>query len=198
MAKRQIVAIGGGGFSVAGDDGVLDDYILSLTRKRRPRVCFLATAGGDSRDYIVRFYEAFPTKRAEASHLPLFGVPRKDIREFLLSQDVICVGGGNTANMLAVWRVHGVDRVLREAYEAGIILCGTSAGSLCWFEAGVTDSFGFDLGPLLDGLGFIKGSNCPHYNSEALRQPQFHKFLRDGLPGGYAVDDGAAIHFING
>src|SRR3954452_16044592 len=114
MAKRQIVAMGGGGFLAAGDDGVLDDYVLSLARKGRPRVCFVGTAGGDNRDNIVRFYEAFPAKRAEASHLRLFGVPRTDIRAFLLSQNVIYVGGGNTANMLAVWRVHGVDRALRE------------------------------------------------------------------------------------
>lgn len=132
MAKRQIVAMGGGGFLATGDDGVLDDYVLSLTPKRTPRVCFLATAGGDSRDSIVKFHEAFPAKRAEASHLPLFGVPRNDIREFLLSQDVTYVGGGNTANMLAVWRVHGVDRVLREAWRRGIVLTAVSAGMLCW------------------------------------------------------------------
>src|SRR5262249_4329913 len=145
MAKRQIVVMGGGGFSVAGDDGVLDDYVLSLTRARRPRVCFLATAGGGSRDYIVRFFEAVPARRAEASHLPLFGVPREDIREFLLSQDVIYVGGGNTANMLAVWRAQGVDRVLRDAWRRGTVLTGVSAGMLCWFEGGVTDSFGRPL-----------------------------------------------------
>jgi len=198
MARRQIVAMGGGGFLVAGDDGLLDDYVLSLARKDRPRVCFLATAGGDSRDNIVKFYEAFPAKRAEASHLPLFGVPRKDIREFLLSQDVIYVGGGNTANMLAVWRVHGVDRVLREAWRRGIVLTGVSAGMLCWFEGGVTDSFGRPLSAIRDGLGFLKGSACPHYDGEADRRPIYHRLLRRGLAAGVAADDWAAIHYIGG
>ncbi|MGA2500389.1 MAG: peptidase E [Tepidisphaeraceae bacterium] len=196
MAKRQIVAMGGGGFLVAGDDGVLDDYVLSLAPKGRPRVCFLATAGGDSRESIVKFYEAFPAKRAEASHLPLFGVPRKDSREFLLSQDVIYVGGGNTANMLAVWRVHGVDRVLREAWRRGIVLAGVSAGMLCWFEGGVTDSFGRPLSAIRDGLGFLKGSACPHYDGETDRRPTYHRLLRRGLGAGVAADDWAAIHYI--
>lgn len=196
MAKRQIVAMGGGGLSVAGDDGALDDYVLSLTRKGKPRVCFLATAGGDNRDYIVRFYEAFPAKRATASHLPLFGVPRNGIREFLLSQDVIYVGGGNTANMLAVWRVHGVDRVLREAWRRGIVLTGVSAGMLCWFEGGVTDSFGRPLSAIRDGLGFLKGSACPHYDGEKDRRPIYHRLLRRGLPAGVAADDWAAIHYV--
>jgi dipeptidase E len=194
MAKRQIVAMGGGGFSMA-DDG-LDDYVLSLTRKRRPRVCFVPTASGDSRQYIVNFYESFPAKRAEASHLPLFGAPRKDIREFLLSQDVIYVGGGNTANMLAVWRVHGVDRVLREAWLRGVVLTGLSAGMLCWFEGGVTDSFGRPLSAIREGLGFLKGSACPHYDGETDRRPIYHRLLRRGLAPGLAADDGAAFHFI--
>jgi peptidase E len=196
MLKRQIVAIGGGGFSVPGDDGALDDYVLSLTRKARPRVCFVATAGGDNRDYIVRFYEAFAAGRAEASHLPLFGVPRTDIRAFLLSQNVIFVGGGNTANMLAVWRVHGVDRMLREAWRRGIVLSGVSAGMLCWFEGGVTDSFGRPLSPLRDGLGLLRGSACPHYDGEPDRRPTYHRLLRRGLPAGVAVDDWAAIHYV--
>jgi len=211
MAKRQIVAMGGGGFLVAGDDGLLDDYVLSLTRKRRPRICFLPTATGDSREFIVRFYEAFPARRAEASHLPLFGVPRKDIREFLLSQDVIYVGGGNTANMLAVWRVHGVDRALREAWRRGIVLTGVSAGMLCWFEGGVTDSFGRPLSAIRDGLGLLKGSACPHYDGESDRRPTYHRLLRhglapdtraggplasQGLAAGVAADVWAAIHYI--
>lgn len=194
MVKRQIVAMGGGGFSM--DDRVLDDYVLSLTRKPRPRVCFLPTASGDSRDYIVNFYDAFPAKRAEASHLPLFGLPRKDIRAFLLAQDVIYVGGGNTANMLAVWRLHAVDRALREAWRRGIVLTGVSAGMLCWFEGGVTDSFGRPLAAIRDGLGFLKGSACPHYDGEKDRRPIYHRLLRRGLVAGVAADDWAAIHYI--
>lgn len=194
MAKQQIVAMGGGGFLM--DDNVLDEYVLSLARKRKPRVCFLPTAGGDRYEGIVMFYEAFPAKRAEASHLPLFGVPRTDIRDFLLSQDVIYVGGGNTANMLAVWRVHGVDRVLREAWRRGIVLTGVSAGMLCWFEGGVTDSFGRPLSKIGDGLGFLKGSACPHYDGEKDRRPIYHRLLQRGLAAGVAADDFAAIHFV--
>lgn len=194
MAKRQIVAMGGGGFLM--DDPLLDDYVLSLTRRKRPRVCFLPTAGGDNRDSIVKFHEAFPPQRAEASHLRLFGVPRTDIRELLLSQDVIYVGGGNTANMLAVWSVHGVDRVLREAWRRGIILTGVSAGMLCWFEGGVTDSFGRPLSAIRDGLGFLKGSACPHYDGETDRRPIYHRLLQRGLSSGVAADDFAAIHYL--
>ncbi len=189
--------MGGGGFSMG--DSVLDDYVLTMTRKVRPRVCFIPTASGDSREYIVNFYEAFPAKRAVASHLPLFGAPRRDIREFLLSQDVIYVGGGNTANMLAVWRVHGVDRVLREAWRRGVVLTGVSAGMLCWFESGVTDSFGLSLSALRDGVGLLKGSGCPHYDGEANRRPTYQRLLRRGLAprvGGVAADDYAAIHYV--
>ena len=164
----------------------------------KPSICFVPTASGDEEKYITAFYERYSPAICQTSHLKLFNREIKDLRSFLLSQHAIYVGGGNTANMLAVWRVHGVDKVLREAYDAGIVLCGTSAGSLCWFECGVTDSFGRDLEPLYDGLGFIKGSNCPHYNTEPLRQPQYHRFLREGLSGGYAADDGAALHFVNG
>ncbi len=196
MAKRHIVAMGGGGFSVPGDNGVLDNYVLALTRKKKPRICFVGTATGDNREYIVRFYDAFPATRAVASHLPLFGVPRKDIREFLLAQDVIYVGGGNTANMLAVWRIHGVDRALREAWRRGIVLTGVSAGMLCWFEGGVTDSFGRPLGSIQGGLGLLKGSACPHYDGETDRRPIYHRLLKRGLKAGVAVDDWAAIHYV--
>jgi len=161
----------------------------------RPRICFLPTATGDSADYVVRFYEAF-RERAEPSHLELFGRPRRDIRDFLLGQDVVYVGGGNTANMLAIWRVHGVDAVLREAWERGIVLAGISAGSICWFEGGVTDSFGDELAPL-PCLGFLPGSNCPHYDSEPQRRPTYRRLVDAGeLPPGLAAEDGAGLHFV--
>ncbi|HPF39389.1 MAG TPA: peptidase E [Phycisphaerae bacterium] len=196
MIKRQIVAMGGGGFLMSGDFDRMDAYVLSLARKRRPRVCFVPTAGGDKTDNIAKFHEAFTGARAEASHLRLFGVPRTDIRDFVLSQDVIYVGGGNTANMLAVWRVHGVDRLLREAWRRGIVLTGVSAGMLCWYEGGVTDSFGRPLSAIHDGLGLLKGSACPHYDGETDRRPIYHALLRKSLPGGVAADDWAAIHYI--
>jgi dipeptidase E len=199
--NKHIVAFGGDAMIAEPDNRLSAQFVLGLARRpqseSKPRICFLPTASGDSETYIQAFHARYD-ELAEASHLNLFLRKEQNLRGFLLSQDVIYVGGGNTANMLAVWRVHGVDKILREAYEAGIVMCGTSAGSLCWFECGVTDSFGLDLAPLYDGLGFIKGSNCPHYDSEVLRQPQYHKFIMDGLPGGYAADDGAALHFING
>lgn len=193
MSERHIVGLGGGGFSDGGD--ALDEFVLGLAGPARPRVCFLPTAAADSADYVVRFYEAF-RERAQPSHLELFGLPRRDIRDFLLGQDVVYVGGGNTANMLAIWRVHGVDTVLREAWERGIVLAGTSAGSICWFEAGVTDSFGEELAPL-PCLGFLPGSNCPHYDSEPQRRPTYRRLVDAGeLPAGLAAEDGVGLHFV--
>lgn len=198
MTNKHIIAFGGDGFYLNPTNKLSANFVLGLTGVLRPRVCFVPTAGGDLPTYFDAFVARYSPDICDASQLKLFNREIKDLRSFLLSQNVIYVGGGNTANMLAIWRVHGVDSILREAYEAGIVLCGTSAGSLCWFECGVTDSFGTDLAPINDGLGFIKGSNCPHYDSEALRQPQYRKFVEDGLPAGYAADDGAALHFVNG
>jgi dipeptidase E len=193
VSERHIVGLGGGGFSDGGD--ALDAFVLDLAAPARPRICFLPTAAADSADYVVKFYEAF-RERAEPSHLELFGRPRRDIRDFLLAQDVIYVGGGNTANMLAIWRVHGVDAVMREAWERGIVLAGISAGSICWFEAGVTDSFGDELAPL-PCLGFLGGSNCPHYDSELQRRPTYRRLVDAGeLPPGLAAEDGVALHFV--
>ena len=198
MSRPTIVAMGGGGFSMDPDNPLLDDYVLDLARvergRERPRVCFLATASGDSPAYIASFYAAF-ARRAEASHLALFIRTVDDIESFLLDQDVIYVGGGNTENMLAIWRVHGVDRALGRAWESGVVLAGLSAGSLCWFETGSTDSFG-GLAPLSRGLGFLAGSHSPHYDGEVTRRPHYHRLVADGtLPAGYAADDGAALVF---
>jgi len=186
--------MGGGGFSQEPDDPRLDDFILGLTGRKRPRVCFLPTAAGDDRGYVANFYDAFVGK-ARPSWLPLFNRRDRDLRAFVLGHDAIYVGGGNTANMVAIWRVHGLDGILREAWEQGIVLAGLSAGAICWFSHGVTDSFGLELGPLEGGLGFIEGSFCPHYDGEALRRPRYHELVRAGLPGGWAADDGAALHF---
>ena len=193
--ERHIVALGGGGFSDEPENPLLDDFILSLTNKLRPKICFVPTASGDSPGYVTCFGTSFPLERAEAVHLALFQRTVKDLRAFVLSQDIIYVGGGNTVNMLAIWRAHGLDKILREAWEAGIILCGTSAGALCWFEGGTTDSLGGGLAPLYDGLGFLPGSFCPHYESELERQPTYRKCVTDGLSGGYAADDGVGLHF---
>ncbi len=190
--------MGGGGFSMEPDNPLLDDHVLALARdasgRDRPRVCFLPTASGDADSYVAKFYAAF-ARRSEASHLALFMRTIADLEGFLFEQDVIYVGGGNTANMLGIWRTHGVDRILRMAWERGTVLTGLSAGSLCWFEGGTTDSFG-GLAPLRDGLGLVPGSHSPHYDGEAERRPTYHRLIAEGaLPDGFAADDGAALVF---
>ena len=190
VRERQILALGGHAMQ-PGEP--LDDLLLELTGASRPRMLLVPTASAESEAYVVRFYEAF-ARRAEASHLSLFDIPPPDIRSIVLDQDAIFVGGGNTANMLAIWRVHGVDRFLREAWEAGVVLAGVSAGSICWFEAGVTDSFREELDGL-DCLGFLPGSNCPHYDGEATRRPAYHRLVADGFPAGLAADDFVGLRF---
>jgi dipeptidase E len=190
--SRHIVALGGRGET----GGPLNRFLLGLAATERPRVCLLPTAVGDDRGAIVDFYERFPANACVPSHLGLFGIPRADVRAHLLAQDLVYVAGGNTANMLAVWRVHGVDAILREAWERGIVLCGPSAGGICWFEGGVTDSFGPQLAPLRDGLGFLRGTFCPHYDGEAERRPAFQRLVREGLPAGIAADDAVGVHFV--
>ncbi|MBK8270363.1 MAG: peptidase E [Planctomycetes bacterium] len=199
---RHIVALGGGGFLMEPDDPRLDNYTLRLSGVRRPRVCFVPTASGDSERNIERFYAAFRGRRAVASHLPLFRREHdtRSLEEYLLGQHVIYVGGGNTANALALWRLHGIDRLLKRAWAAGTVLTGVSAGMICWFQGGVTDSFGRPLNALRDGLGFLHGSACPHYDGESDRRGVFHRLVQRGpergLPAGVAADDGAAIHYI--
>ena len=192
--------MGGGGFSSEPDNPLLDEFILGLARvnrgRERPRVCFIGTASGDSPVYIANFYAAY-ARRSEANHLPLFQRTIKDIEGFILDQDVIYVGGGNTENMMAIWRLHGVDRALRRAWDDGIVLTGLSAGSLCWFETGTTDSFGPQLAVLSAGLGLIPGSHSPHYDGEPTRRPFYQRLVREGaLPAGFAADDGAALVFL--
>jgi peptidase E len=193
---RQIVAYGGGGFSMEAGNPLLDSYVLEATGVDRPRVCFLPTASGDADHYVVRFYRHFDPRRCEPSHLSLFrrdcGAP--DPREHLLAQDLIYVGGGSVISLLGVWRAHGLDRVLREAWERGIVLCGLSAGSLCWFEHGLSAYHGADA--VVDGLGLLPGSNAVHYDKEPRRRPAFHAAVAGGLPGGWAAEDSTALHFV--
>lgn len=190
--EPTIAALGGGGFWMEPDNPLLDDWLLGLTGRALPAVCFVPTACGDRAERIDAFESAF-AGRARTSTLRLFSREIADLRAHVLEQDLIYVGGGNTANMLAIWRVHGLDRVLREAWAAGVVLAGLSAGSLCWFEAGVTDSFGRGLAPLRDGLGLLRGSHCPHYDGEALRRPVYRRLVQAGeLPPGIALDDGVA------
>lgn len=178
--------MGGAGLGTA-----LDDYVLSVARGRR--ACFVPTASAEDASYIIAFYSTYGRK-AEASHLTFFPWPPESLREMLLQQDVIYVGGGNTANMLAIWRIHGVDKALKSAWESGVVLAGWSAGANCWFESSVTDSFGLGLDPLKDGLRFLDGSFCPHYDSESLRRRRYEELVSGGrLPDGVAADDGVGV-----
>jgi dipeptidase E len=190
----QVLAMGGGGF-FADPTSPLDDFLLSLSPAPRPRVCFLPTAIGDSERGILAFYEAFSRRDCEVSCLRLFGMPEKPAEQ-LRDTDVIYVSGGNTANALAIWRVHGVERALVEAWERGAVVGGVSAGANCWFEACVTDSFGPGLDGLTDGLGILEGSFCPHYDGEERRRPVYRELVANGFPAGYAADDHAALHFV--
>lgn len=199
LVERHIVAMGGGGFSMEPDNPLLDQYILGLVDKPQPKVCFLPTAGGDSDRYVVKFYSAFLEFPCKPSHLSLFNPQTLDLRGFLLEQDIIYVGGGNTKNLVALWREWELDCFLKEAWEGGTILCGLSAGSLCWFESGVSDYPGNGVLKPLNCLGFLQGSHCPHYDGEANRRPAYHQMVTEGLlPNGYAADDGVGLHFING
>jgi dipeptidase E len=202
---RRVVAMGGGGFSMNDSRSPLDALVLELARAAaarrgaddpaRPRVCFVGTAGGDAESYLARFHAAFDDV-AKTSHLGLFEREVPNIASFLAAQDAVYVGGGNTANMLAIWRLHGVDTALRQAWEAGVVMAGISAGAICWFEAGTTDSFGPQLGAFRDGLGILPGSLSPHFDGEPLRRPLFHRLIGAGeLPDGLAADDGAALVF---
>ena len=186
--------MGGGGFMM--DEGSpLDDLLLSLSSAERPRVCFVPTPTGDSDRAIAAFFEAFAPRACDPSCLRLFGTPERPAQQ-LRHQDVVYVSGGNTANALALWRLHGVDLALREAWERGAVLGGVSAGANCWFECCVTDSFGTQLDPLEDGLALLPGSFCPHYDGEVLRRPVYRRLVDEGFPPGYAADDGAALHFV--
>lgn len=178
---------------------LLDDFVLSLTGAERPRVCFVPTASGDADHYVVRFYRAF-AGLAEASHVSLFrrdrgsGAVEGDLEQHLLKQDLVYVGGGSVVSLLGAWRAHGLDRVLKHAWRRGVVLCGLSAGSLCWFSEAVTAFHGAPT--VVRGLGLLPHSNCVHYDGEPARREEYRRFVGDGVRPGYAADDGAALHFV--
>jgi len=191
MAERQIVAIGGGKFCAE-----LARFLVELTGRERPRALYIGTAMAEDPASALRMYDRFGPQ-VELSRLEFFPWPPDDLRSIVLEQDLIFVGGGNTANMLAIWRVHGVDELVREALERGVVLSGSSAGGICWFEHGVTDSFGPQL-DRMECLGFLPGSFCPHWDDEELRKPRYRELLKDGLPGGFAADAGVGLRFVEG
>lgn len=196
MAKKQIIAIGGGGYP-RDPQYRLEKYIIKQSGKTNPKICFLPQASYESRDYVASFYKTYCTLGAQPDWVSLFNTVHPGWKERLLASDIIFVGGGNTRSMLALWREWGVDVVLKEAYEKGIVLAGVSAGAICWFEQGITDSV-WPLG-VLDCLGFLEGSACPHYDSEPERRPSYLKFLKDSdVKPGVAIQDFVACHYVDG
>jgi dipeptidase E len=193
---RTILAMGGGGFAMEPDNPLLDKFFFSLSEKAKPKVCFVSTASGDAEGYIERFYAAMKSHDVESSHLALYRGPVGSLRDYVLDKDVLYVGGGNTRNLLALWKEWNLHKIMEEAYQSGVILGGVSAGSICWFEEGVTDSIPGSLSRL-NCLGFLEGSNCPHYDGEIERRPAYQRLIQEGMKAGYACDDGVAAHFSN-
>jgi len=196
---RTIFAMGGGGFTMEPDSTVLDEFILGLARRPAPRVCFLPTASGDPLDHITRFYEAFSDLPCDPTDLSLFRLGRRpvDLRRLLHAQDIVYVGGGSMRNMLAIWRVHELDAILRECWARGVVLAGLSAGAMCWFEAGITKSRG--RAEPVAGLGLLPGSMSVHYDGEPERRPVYLEAVAAGaVPEGFGADDGAGLLFRDG
>ncbi len=187
MHSPQIVGLGG-----FPQEPMLE-YVFGLARGRR--VLYVPTASNEDPSRTVEWYERL-RGRAELTPLSFTPWPPADLRALTLAHDIVLVPGGNTANMLAVWRVHGFDEILRDAWKAGVLLTGWSAGMICWYEAGVTDSFGPQLEGMRDGLGFLPGSACPHYDGEERRRPVYQALVRDGFPRGLALDDAAGAHYV--
>jgi dipeptidase E len=192
--ERHIVAMGGGQWA---EDPIFR-FIFELTGASRPKILSVPTAAGDSDRNIAGFFSSFSAHTWDPSVLTLFDRKVQDLRSLVLTQDVVLVGGGNTVNMLAIWRAHGLDGILSEAWDAGVVLAGGSAGANCWFEASTTDSYLIGRSdPLADGLGLAPGSFCPHFDSEPSRRPSYHRLVGEGaLPPGIACDDLAAVHFV--
>ena len=196
MSERTILAMGGGGFTMEPENPALDRHALSLAAAPEPRVCLLPTASGDPEDQITRFHRVFGELACRPSHLSLFrlGQQPMPLREHLLAQDVIYVGGGSMVNLLAIWRGHGLDAILREAWVRGIVLAGLSAGSMCWFQWGISRSVGVPAP--VPGLGLLPGSNSVHHDGEPERAAAYLAAVAAGtMPAGYAADDGVGLHF---
>lgn len=196
MPERIIVAMGGGSL-LPPYESTRDEFILSLARRPTPRVAFVATASGDSDGYTAAFFRSVGSLDCVATDLTLFERREADLRRFVLGLDVLYVGGGNTLSLLAVWRAHGLDEILRDAWHGGVVLCGVSAGMNCWFEQSITDSYEIGIARVLnDGLGFLPGSSCPHYDAEEARRPAYQQAVARGdIAPGYAADHAAALVF---
>jgi dipeptidase E len=193
---RQIIAIGGGGFGRHPGVGAIEQYILQQSDKEKPNICFIPTATGDSDSYKVSYYETLNKLNCNPTHLDFFK-RTPNLEELIKNQDIIFVGGGNTKSMLSVWKDWGLDIILKEAYMEGTIMSGVSAGAICWFEKGVTDSWADKLN-IMECLSFTKGNCCPHYDEESERKPSLSQFINeDLLRDCYAIDGGCALHVKN-
>ena len=193
---KQIIAIGEGGFGRNPGNGTIEKYILDQSDKNRPNICFIPTATGDDESYKVSYYATLTKLNCTPTHIDFFK-RTTDLEKLIKDQDIIFVGGGNTKSMLAVWREWGLDKILKKAYQNGTIMCGVSAGAICWFEKGVTDSWADKLN-IMNCLGFIKGSCCPHYDEEPERKPSLSKFIENkDIQNCYAIEGGCALHIKN-
>ena len=196
MVKRNIVAIGGGGFGRSLGNLKIERYIISLTSSERPKICFIPTASGDSDLYKLNFYRAFSQLNCITSHLDFFA-RTEELEKKILNQDIIYVGGGNTKSMLAVWREWNLDSILKKAYKRGIIMSGVSAGAICWFKKGITDSYADTL-KILDCLGFIEGIACPHFDEEKDRAPFVNEMIeKEFIKSCICIEGNSAIHISN-
>ena len=193
---RQVIAIGGGGFGRTQVSNLIEQYILDQTSKTKPKICFIPTATGDLDSYIVNFYSVFTKLKCEPSHISFFK-RTIDLQAHIQKQDAIFVGGGNTKSMLAVWRDWGLDLILKDAYDRGVVMSGVSAGAICWFEGGLTDSWASDL-KMMECMNFIPGNCAPHYDEEPERRPATKQFLENkSIDFMYGIEGGAALHFID-
>jgi dipeptidase E len=193
---RQVIAIGGGGFGRTQKSHLIEQYILDQSSQEKPNICFIPTATGDLDPYVVNFYTVFSKLNCNPSHISFFK-RTIDLEEHILNQDVIFVGGGNTKSMLAVWKDWGLDSILKKAYDQGAVMSGVSAGAICWFEQGLTDSWASEL-KMMPCMNFISGNCAPHYDEEPQRRPATKKLLQDNaISFMYGIEGGAALHFIN-
>ena len=193
---RQVIAIGGGGFGRTQKSHLIEQYILDQSSQEKPNICFIPTATGDLDPYVVNFYTVFSKLNCNPSHISFFK-RTIDLEEHILNQDVIFVGGGNTKSMLAVWKDWGLDLILKKAYDQGAVMSGVSAGAICWFEQGLTDSWASEL-KMMPCMNFISGNCAPHYDEEPQRRPATKKLLQDNaISFMYGIEGGAALHFIN-
>ena len=195
-SKGHIIAIGGGGFGRSPKNPVIEDYIVKLSLSNNPKISFFPTASAENKDYVVNFYKAFSKLNCRPEYISLFqNTP--DLNQIIDSSDIIYIGGGNTKSMLAVFREWNLDKLLFKAYQEGKILCGVSAGAICWFEKGITDSWEGNL-RVLDCLKFLPGACCPHYDGEEKRRPAVEKFINNNkISEAICIEDGAAVHYQN-